>query len=67
MGDLKGALAVHFNFPLQSFSLYITFKQRLPLPVTLFIQNRGGLVIGATAQACHQKHNKKGNPLKLLF
>ena len=26
MGDLKGAPAVHFNFPLQNFSLYITFK-----------------------------------------
>jgi hypothetical protein len=24
--DLKGAPAVHFNFPLPSFSLYITFK-----------------------------------------
>ena len=26
MWDLKGALAVPFNFPLQSFFLYITFK-----------------------------------------
>ena len=26
MGDLQGAPAVHFNFPLQSFSLYITFQ-----------------------------------------
>ena len=26
MEDLKAALAVHFNFPLQSISLYITFK-----------------------------------------
>ena len=26
MGDLKGAPAVHFNFPLLSFSLYTTFK-----------------------------------------
>ena len=26
MGDLKEAPAVHFNFPLQSFSLYITFE-----------------------------------------
>ena len=26
MEDLKGASAVHFNFPLQSFALYITFK-----------------------------------------
>ena len=26
MKDLTGALAVHFNFPLQNFSLYITFK-----------------------------------------
>ena len=27
MGDLKGAPTVHFNFPLQSFSLYTTFKK----------------------------------------
>ena len=27
MGDLKEAPAVHFNFILQSFSLYITFKR----------------------------------------
>ena len=27
MGDLKGAPAVHFNFPLLSFSLYTTFKR----------------------------------------
>ena len=26
MGDLKGAPAGHFNFPLQSISLYITFE-----------------------------------------
>ena len=26
MGDLKQAPAVHFIFPLQSFSLYLTFK-----------------------------------------
>ena len=26
MGDLKGAPAVHFNFPLLSFSLYTTFN-----------------------------------------
>ena len=26
MGDLKGAPTVHFNFPLQSFSLYLSFK-----------------------------------------
>ena len=46
MGDLKEAPAVHFNFPLLSFSLYITFKSGLPLPVSLFLRNRGGLVIG---------------------
>ena len=44
MGDLEGAPAVHFNFPLLSFSLYITFKSGLPLPVSLFLWNRGGLV-----------------------
>jgi hypothetical protein len=38
MGDLKGAPAVHFNFPLHSFSLYLTFKSG--------IGNRGGLVNG---------------------
>ena len=27
MGDLKGAPAVHFIFPLLSFSLYMTFKR----------------------------------------
>ena len=26
MGDFRGAPAVHLNFPLQSFSLYLTFK-----------------------------------------
>ena len=26
LADLKGALAVHFNFPLRSFSLYLTSK-----------------------------------------
>ena len=46
MGDLKEAPAVHFNFPLLSFSLYITFKSGLPLPVSLFLRNRGGLVNG---------------------
>ena len=44
MGDYKKAPAVHFNFPLLSFSLYITFKSGLPLPVSLFLRNRGGLV-----------------------
>ena len=45
MGDLKGAPAVHFNFPLLlNFSLYTTFKLGLPLPVSLFLRNRGGLV-----------------------
>ena len=45
MGDLKGAPAVHFNLTLQSFSLYINFKKMgLPLPVSLFLWNRGGLV-----------------------
>ena len=44
MGDLKGAPAVHFNSPLQSFSLCITFKSGMALPVSLFLRNRGGLV-----------------------
>ena len=42
MGDLKGAPAVHINFPLQSFSLYITFKRGIAAAVSL--QNKGGLV-----------------------
>ena len=29
MGDLKGVPAVHFNFLLNSFSLYLTFKSRI--------------------------------------
>ena len=29
LGDLKGDPAVHFDVPLQSFSLYITFKSRI--------------------------------------
>ena len=45
MGDLQGALAVHFNFPLLSFSQLS--KLGLPLPVSLFLWNRGGLVNGA--------------------
>ena len=46
MGDLKGAPTVHFNFPISSFSLYTTFKLGLPLPVSLFLWNKGGLVNG---------------------
>ena len=45
MGDLEGAPAVHFNLPLLSFYLYTTFKLGLPLPVSPFLRNRGGLVI----------------------
>ena len=49
MADLKGAPAVHFDFPLQSFSLYITFKRRIaavgePIP--------GGLVNGISVSDC---------------
>ena len=46
MGDLKGALAVRFNFSLPSFSFPSTqlSKLGLPLPVSLFLWNRGGLV-----------------------
>ena len=44
MGDSKGAPGAHFNFPLQSFLLYLLSKVGLPLPVSLFLQNRGGLV-----------------------
>ena len=48
MGDLKGAPAVHCNFPLLSFSRYTTLKLGLPLHVSLFLWNRGGLVNGYT-------------------
>ena len=47
MRDLKGTLAVQFNFCLQSFSLYILLVVGLLLPVSLFLQNRGGLVNAA--------------------
>ena len=43
MGDLKGALAVRFNFPLQSFSSTLFSKVGLPLPDSLFLRNRGDL------------------------
>ena len=43
-GDFEGTPTVHMNFPLLSFSLYITFKLGLPLQVRLFPRNRGGLV-----------------------
>ena len=46
MGDLIGAPAVHLNFPLLSFSLYTLqlSKSGLPLPVSLCLWSRGGLV-----------------------
>ena len=46
MGDLEGPPAVHFNLPLLTFYLYTTFKLGVPLPVSLFHRDRGGLVIG---------------------
>ena len=54
MGDLKGAPAVHINFPLLSFYLCITSKLGLPLPVSLFLRNKGGLVIARVT--CHTKN-----------
>ena len=44
MGNLKGAPAVYFNFPLQSFSLYITFKSWIDASGEPILWNRGGLV-----------------------
>ena len=44
MVDLKGAPAIQFDFPLQRFSRYITFKVGLLLRVNLFLWNRGVLV-----------------------
>ena len=41
-GDLKGTLAVQFNFCLQSFSLYILLIVGLLLPVSPLLQNGGG-------------------------
>ena len=41
MGDLKAALAVHFNFPLQSISLYITFKYGIALAGEHFLLEVG--------------------------
>ena len=49
MGNLEGAPAVCFNLPLLSFYLYKTSKVGLPLPVSLFLRNRGGLVIDCVA------------------
>ena len=51
MGDLEGAPAVHFNFPLLSFYLSTSFKTGTPLAVSLFLRNRGGLVIGDVLSA----------------
>ena len=65
MGDLKEAPAVHFNFPLLSFSLYITFKSGLPLPVSLFLRNRGGLVIAL--HGLKQPHNPSSMVWLLLL
>ena len=44
MGDLKGAPAVHFNFPLKSFSLYITFQSGIASASEPIPGNRGGFV-----------------------
>ena len=44
MGDLNGAPSVHFNLPLLSFSSKQLSKRGLPLPVSLFLRNGGGLV-----------------------
>ena len=63
MGDLKEAPAVHFNFPLLSFSLHIAFKSGLPLPVSLFLWNRGGLVIAAQRKVEQQQYSTSLNQL----
>ena len=49
MEYLKGALAVPYNCPLQTFYLYITLKMGMPLPVSLFIRNRGDFLMCPTA------------------
>ena len=49
MGDLKGATAVHLNFPLQSFSLYITFKSGIAAagePISLEYERFGECIWG---------------------
>ena len=62
MGDLKGALAVHFNLPLHSFPSKSLSKVGLPLPVSLFFRNRGGLVngisVGHFEASSHLRHTK---------
>ena len=47
MEDVEGALAVHLNLPLLRFYLYTIFEVGLPLSVSLFLRNRGGLVVGS--------------------
>ena len=53
MGDLKVAPAVHYDFPLQSFSLYLTFKSEIAALVNLFLRNRGGLVNDPSLLSMH--------------
>ena len=44
MGDLKGAPAVHLNFPLQSLSLNTTFKSGIAAADEPILLNRGDLM-----------------------
>ena len=53
MGDLEGAPTVHINFPLLSFYLWTTFETGIATPVSLFLRNKGGLVIACVT--CHTK------------
>ena len=58
MGDLEGPPAVYFNLPLLSFTSTQLSKVRLPLPVSLFLQNRGCLVITTTRLlGAHCRHS----------
>ena len=45
MEDVKGAPAVHFNFPWQSFSLYITFKSWIAAASEVFLMHRVSLLL----------------------
>ena len=67
MGDLIGAPAVHLNFPLLSFSLYTTFKSGLPLPVSLLLWSRGGLVNAMAALSYYSIQYLRRSPRGSLY
>ena len=62
MGDLKGAPAVHFNFPIERFSTV-----GLPLPVRLFLQIMGDLVNGRSCSLVTIQINFTAEYYTLLY